>query len=260
MGGAWTAARMDAYGVFHNPAGLASLDHIQASASTVRPFGYDFSSQNTAAAGIPLPGRWGTLGAGVRGFGVEYLGETLTQENTFAIGHGVHLRRDRQSELAVGWTLDLYSLDFGRSVTGIDPGSATAFGISLGGEAVVRERTRVGLFALNLNNPRIGDLDKEELRRRVSAGVSYGPYPGVETVLEIVSELGESVQYRGGIEFELIEFAWLRAGIRTDPSVFTAGIGLRWSGILLDYGFSTGGGVLEDTHHFGVGYAQPPRR
>ena len=71
MGGAWTAVRDDAYAVFHNPASLAWSGRIQAGASTVRPFGYDFSSQSTAAAALALPGRWGGLGAGVRAFGVE---------------------------------------------------------------------------------------------------------------------------------------------------------------------------------------------
>ncbi len=260
MGGAWTALRDDAYAVFHNPASLAWAGRIQAGASTVRPFGYDFSSQSTAAGAMALPERWGGLGAGVRAFGVEYLGESLEQETTFGIAHGVHILRDRQSELAVGWAVDFYSLDFGRSVTGIDPGSATTFGLSVGAVAVVRERTRIGFHALNFNNPTIGDRDKEELRRRVAAGISYAPYPGVETVLEIANELGEAVQYRGGTEFELAEFLWARAGIKSDPSVFTAGVGLRWMGVQLDYGFSTGGGVLGETHHFGVGYAQPRAR
>jgi hypothetical protein len=260
LGGAWSALRGDAYAVFHNPAGLAWSGRVEAGASTVRPFGYDFSSQSTAAGALALPGRWGGLGVGVRAFGVEYMGETLERETTFGLAQGVHVRRDRQSELAVGWALHLYSLDFGRSVTGIDPGSATAAGISLGAVAVVRERTRLGFHALNFNNPSIGDLDKEELRRRVAAGVSYAPYPGVETVLEIANELGESVQYRGGAEFELAEFLWARAGIKSDPSVFTAGLGLRWKGLQLDYGFSTGGGVLGETHQVGVGYAQPRPR
>ena len=257
LGGAWTALRNDAYGVFHNPASLAWSGRIQAAASTVRPFGYDFSSQNTAVAAFALPGAWGGLGAGVRGFGVEYLGETLEQENTFAIAHGFELRADRQSQLAIGWAANLYHLEFGRSVTGIDPGAATAFGLSVGALAVVRERTRVGFQALNFNNPTIGDRDHEELRRHVSVGVSYAPYSGVETLLEIASGLGEAVQYRGGAEFEVAEFLSLRGGVRSNPSVFTAGIGLRWTGIQLDYGFSTGGGVLGDTHHLGIGYSLP---
>ena len=257
LGGSWAALRDDAYSVFHNPAGLAWAGRLQVGASTVRPFGYDFSQQNTAAAAFALPGRWGGLGAGARGFGVEYLGETLTRENTFGVAHGFHLRRDRQSELAIGWAVNLYSLEYGRSVTGIDPGDAMALGVSVGAMAVVRERTRVGFQALNFNNPEIGDRDQEELRRRVSVGVSYAPYAGVETVLEIANELGEAVQYRGGAEFEVAEFLLLRGGIRANPSVFTAGIGLRWTGIQLDYGFSTGGGVLEDTHHLGIGYSLP---
>jgi hypothetical protein len=260
LGGSWAALRLDAFAPFHNPAALAWTPAAAAAASYVRPFGYDFSSQNVVAAALPLPRRLGGMGLGWRSFGVEYLGERLTSESTVSLAHGFHLLADRQSELAVGWMLSAYTLDYGRSLTGIDPGRATALGVGLGAQAVVRERTRVGLQALNLNNPTIGERDKEELRRRVTVGVSYSPYPGVETVLDMDSELGEELQYRGGAEFEVAEFLRLRAGIRTAPNSFAAGFGVRHAGVSLEYGFSTGGGVLSETHQFGLAVRLPEPR
>jgi hypothetical protein len=41
--------------------------------------------------------------------------------------------------------------------------------------------------------------------------------------------------------------------VRTEPSTFTAGIGLLQGGFGFDYGFSTGG-VLGETHQFGLRY------
>ncbi len=257
LGGSWAALSADPYAAFHNPAMLAWTDRTGGMASYVRPFGYDFSSQSVVAGAVALPHGLGGVGLGVRRFGVDYLGENLTTETTVAVAHGFHLLADRQSELTVGWAFDVYGLEFGRSVTGLDPGRASSFGLGVGAAAVIRDRTRVGFSALNLNNPSIGDRDREELRRRVSVGVSYAPYPGVETVLDIASELGEEVQYRGGAEFQVGDFASLRAGIRSEPSTFGAGIGFRLRGLRLDYGFSTGGGVLGETHQFGIGYLLP---
>ena len=153
--------------------------------------------------------------------------------------------------------MNLYSLDYGTSVTGIDPGSATAVGVDVSAQVVLHERTRVGFYALNINNPSIGDVDEEELIRRVGAGVSYQPYRGVTTLLDISNELGEDVQFRGGTEFQVTDFLWLRAGLRTQPNIFTAGVGLQRFGVSVDYGFSTGGGTLDATHQFGIRYVFP---
>jgi hypothetical protein len=253
LGGASSAWLADDYAAFHNPASLAWLDGVTGAASYVRPFGFDFNSQSAAAAEFTLPGRLGGVGIGARRFGVSWLGENLTSETTVSLAHGIHLLRDSQSELAVGWVLDVYSLNYGRSVTGIDPGSATGVGVGFGATAVVRERTRVGFQGLNLNSPSLGDLDHQELRRTVAVGVSYQPYPEVETVLDITQEMGRAVQYRGGAEFSVGRLLWLRTGIHTAPNALTAGIGLLHKGIGFDYGFSTGG-VLGETHQFGLRY------
>lgn len=253
FGGSSAASLADEYAAFHNPASLAWTKGLGAAASTVRPFGFDFATQNAVAVAVALPHRLGGVSLGVRRFGVEWLGESLTGETTVALAHGFHLRRDRQSELAIGWALDVYALDFGRSVTGLDPGNANAVGVSVGATAVVRDRTRVGFQATNLNNPVIGEQDREELRRCVTVGVSYAPYPGVETVLDIAQEMGREVQYRGGAEFAVAEMLLLRAGLQTGPYVFSAGLGLHHRGLGFDYGFSMDN-LLGETHQFGIRY------
>jgi len=256
LGCAWAALTGDAWAPFHNPATLAWTGAIGGEASWVRPFGYDFVSQGAIAATLPLPRGIGGAAVGLRRFGVEYRGVDLTHETTVAVSHGFKLLSDRQSEVAVGWTLNLYALDYGTSVGGVDPGSATGLGVNVGATAVVRDRTRVGFQVTNLNTPRLGDRDKEELRRAVTVGVSYAPYPGVETVLDLAGGLDGVIQYRGGAEFQAADYLWLRAGLQTEPNTLTAGFELRWAGMRLGYGFSTGG-VLGDTHHVGIGVERP---
>jgi hypothetical protein len=257
LGGAWTAASADAFAPFHNPSALAWTRGLDAAASTVRPYGYDFASQETGSVAIGLPRALGGMALGVRRFGVDYGGETLLRETTVSIAHGVSVLSDFQSEMALGWSLNVYALDFGTSVTGLDPGSASTVGLNVGGTAVVREQTRVGFHVLNLNGPSIGSRDHEDLRRALSVGVVHSPYPGVATALDIASEAGRSVQYRGGAEFQAAGGLWLRAGIHSEPSVFTAGLGFDVRGVRIDYGFSTGG-VLAETHQFGIGFRRRP--
>jgi hypothetical protein len=253
IGGSWVALVDDPYAPLHNPAALAWAKRAVA-VSYVRPFGYGFAGQCVVTATAALPGSWGGAGLGIRHFGVEYQHESLTSETTVSFAHGFRLLADRQSELSLGWSLNYLALEYGPSVTGIDPGHASSVTLNLGGHAVIRGRTRVGFQTLNVTDATIGDFDKEPLRRGIWAGLSYAPYPGVITVLDMASELGRVVQYRGGAEFQVAEFAWLRAGVRTEPNVFTGGFGLEHRGLRLDYGFSTGGGVLAETHQIGVGF------
>jgi hypothetical protein len=265
LGASTSAIRMDEYAAFHNPATLAWVTRPGGAGSFVRPFGYDFSSQSAIAGSTALPKGLGGVAIGIRHFGVDYLGTSLTSENTFSLAHGFQLLRDNQSELAVGWALSVYSLSYGLSTeiqqgsgtVRIDPGTATTLGFNVGAVAVVRDRTRIGFQAVNLNNPRIGNVDHEDLPCRVSVGVSYMAYAGVETVFDIANELGAPIQYRGGAEFEVGKVLLLRVGVHSEPSVLTAGFGIRHAGLSIDYGMATGGGVLPETHHIGIGYTLP---
>jgi len=256
MGTAYVATDLDAWAAYHNPASLAWADEIRAAAAYVRPFGFDFSSQSTAAAVTGI-GRFGGIAMAVRHFGVEFGGEDLTRENTFTLAHGFKLLEDVQSTVSFGWALNVYNLSFGSTVGGIDPGSATVVGLDVAAQAVVQERTRIGFYATNVNNPRIGDVDKEELIRRVGVGAAYTPYRGVTTMFDISDQQGDPVQFRGGAEFAIDEYFLLRGGLHTNPDVFTFGAGFRWRGLNIDYGFSSSGGVLENTHQFGIEYVFP---
>jgi hypothetical protein len=256
MGKAFVALELDAWAPYHNQAALAWAGPFEIAGSYVQPFGTNFSRQSvfTGVVGI---GRFGGLGVGLRRFDVDFRGEDLTGETTVTLAHGFKFFEDLQSTVTAGWALNVYSLDYGVSVDDVDPGSATTVGLDVSAQALVQRRTRVGFYAMNINNPKIGKVDKEELIRRIGAGISYAPYRGVITLFDIVSEQGHQPQFRGGVEFKIVDFLLLRGGLHTNPSVFTFGAGFNWRGLRVDYGFSSGGGVLDSSHQFGIEYAFP---
>jgi hypothetical protein len=260
MGGAFNGLQADVYAPLHNAASLGYLEKFDIAGSFQKPFGLDYSSQGVITGGGMLPGKWGGIGVAIRRFAVDFQGEDLTGETTVALGYGVRILQDLQSELSLGITANWYSLSYGLAHDDTDPGSAGAIAVDLSAMGVIAERTTVGFFAQNVTNTRIGSLDKEELRRRVGVGVGYRPYRGVQTLLDIFTEQGEDVQYRGGAEFQAMDFLWLRGGVRTGPNVVTAGVGFDVRGIRLDYAFSSGGGVLDSTHHIGLAYSPPDGR
>ncbi len=252
MGGAYTAMGGGHLALFHNPAGLETTTELNLGVSYVQPYSTSFLKMTAAGVAGRLPGKWGSLGVGFRHLGTDYQDVSLETENTFSLGHAFQLYEDISSTLAIGYNVNVFSLEYGPSVTGLDPGSATSFGVDFGARVTMRNRTAVGFMVQNINNPTIGDVDVEELPRRVTGGVAYFPYAGVVTTLDMDAMLGEKTRFRGGSQFDLTDYGRLRFGIATDPNIFSAGIGVHYKGVSFDYGFSSGPGPLDESHQIGV--------
>ncbi|HOX25874.1 MAG TPA: hypothetical protein PLL30_10105 [Candidatus Krumholzibacteria bacterium] len=235
-----------------NPAGLAVAPAGGAvGLSYVQPYGLDFNRLYFLGGAHRLPGGAGSLGFGFRQFKVEYEDVDLQTESTFSFSHGLYLYQDLHSSVAAGYGLSVYRLEFGETVTGFDPGDDTVVGVDVGLMATLHDRTQIGVLVHNLNAPKIGQ-DEEEIPQRLHAGVAYAPYPGVTTTFELETLQDEPVQWHGGLELEVVTGFALRAGVVTEPNKLTAGFGYSLRGWALNYGFSTGGGVLDTTHQFGV--------
>lgn len=254
MGEAGVSVIDPAYAAMVNPAQLASVTRGVGAASYVRPFGADFTNFYYLGAAIPVSAKFGNIGVGVTEFSVDLDGTKLLRETRIALGHAVNLFSDMHSTVDFGYSLNMYRAEFGETVSGDDPGSDMSFGLDLGLMATLHKRTRLGFQIYNINNPDIG-LDGEELGRRLVAGISYEPYDGVTTTFEFDNELGEELQYHGGVGMTVVEGFQLRAGILTNPNKLTGGFGYTIKDFSLDYGFSSGGGTLDSTHQFGVKFA-----
>ncbi len=252
----------DAFAPYFNPAGLALLSGPAVTASYVRPYGVSFLDLGYVGGALPLGGRSGTLGFGLRRLATEFGDVQLERETTATLAYGLKLYEDMHSAIRIGAALNAYNLKFGATVGdgsadfvgSQDPGSDTVVGADAGLLITLHERTRLGVFVKNLNNPQIG-LDKEEIGQRVHGGLAYEPYDGVWTSFEFENLLGRDVIYHGGVEVALDYGLAARLGVLTNPNKVTAGFGYRFHGVSVDYGFSTGGGVLDGSHQFGLSYA-----
>jgi hypothetical protein len=258
MGEATIATTNDAWAFYYNPAMLSLVPVAQAELTTVTPNGLGFNRLSSAGVSAPLPGGAGALAFGWRRYAVEFDDVKLTSENTLSVGHGFRIFGDASTSAYMGWTLNFFNAEFSRTIgaagdgtDGIEPGNAWAVGLDVGGLVKIYERTRLGFFTRNLNSPTIGD-DSEELSRQVGVGIAYEPYPGVTSAFDLRSTLGEQFRFCGGIEFNVVPALDLRVGVETEPNKVTGGFGIHLPVLTLDYGFSTGGGVLDASHHFGV--------
>ena len=260
MGDAFVAVDGDAWSFYHNPAMIPWITNPEIAAAGTEPNNGTYNTLATLGGVVPLQGGWGGLAFGLRRFGIDYRETSLLTEYTLSVSQGIQLFKDDASGAAFGWTLNFFNLDLGQSIglagdgsNGIDPGNAWAVGLDLAGVVEVWDRTKVGFVAKNINSPTIGD-ENEELLQQLTVGVSYQPYEAVTTALDIRNRPGEEFRVHAGAEFGVLEVLDLRAGMESDPNKLTAGFGVHFKGATLDYAFSTGGGILESTHQFGLSY------
>jgi hypothetical protein len=253
MGGAFVAVSDDETAIFTNPAGLAEQEAIGVYGSYVDLFGYTSYFNLGSVSGF-IPTSRGNVGFGVRMFSVEQNQVDLEKEYTISVGQGFTLMKDIHSSLAFGYAANLYGLSFeAPSVSGEDLGSANTVGVDVGVLGTLRGRTRFGFFMKNINNPKLGDPDTEDLPQWFTAGVAYNPYGGVTTSLELQKQDNEDLRACFGVETELSDMVSVRGGLQNNPNRVSVGFGAKWQSVRVDYSY-TSHATLPGSHHFGLGY------
>jgi len=258
LGGAFTALSDDATGIFYNPAGLRFAGN-NINLSYTERFGFDFSEMGAAAMSMDLPKKFGVLGFGMMSHSVEYKDVDLMSELQISLAHSFTIMEDIHSSLHFGYAANVYNLGFGEYVdeademNNVDFGEQTTFGLNIGAMAILRERTRLAFTASNINNPKFGKSNEEDIPRKLAVAVAYEPYQGICTTLELKKGVGEDTQVRAGTEVEVHKYFTMRVGVGNNPSRYSMGFKVQAYNVVIDYAFNTHA-VLDMTHQFGIGY------
>ena len=246
LGGAYTGVADDVNSLFFNPAGLIDVDY-EAQAGFSRLYDQKFSEFKTAAVGIKLPKKLGTVAFGARLFDVDFEDENLMSEQIWSAGHSFNLQSDIHSQISVGYALNYYRLDFDEEETD------DAFGLDLGATAILHQRTRLGFSVKNINQAVMGDTNQNELPSHLSLGLSYVPYNQVITTIEVKKDFAKETEFMGGVEVRMLEPFTIRFGVHSNPATWNAGVGFDLKGINLDLSYSTHA-VLGGTLYGNLGY------
>lgn len=252
MGGAFYSTSNDQMAVFYNPAGLSLAGNGIASSYT-KLYGNDFQELTTLAFSYDLPKKLGIIGLGIESMDVDYLDVNLMSEKVYNLTHSFTLLKDIHSEIYVGYSFNLYTLDMDTF------GNETNMGINLGVLAILHQRTRLAFTISNLNDPDFGEENDAELAQKMAIGIAYEPYPNVTTAVELKKTYGlggvegEKTEIHAGTEFKVHDLLTLRAGVRNQPASYSMGAGIHAYGLQIDYGYSTHS-VLNGTHHIGLSY------
>lgn len=218
LGRATTAVGGDVWGVA-NPAAWAALRQSAAAAFVSQAFG--MAELRLGAAAVAHPTRFGVAAASGRTYGFDDFRETI-----LALGFGRAIAVSPTREVHAGVALRY------TSVTIPDFGSAGAVGLSLGVLVELIPGLDFGALAHNLNRPALSELDP--LETRLDAGVSFRAHPRGLVVVAASKDLDFPLSLRGGVEVQPVDVLHLRAGFTTEPTRFSAGIGVAIGNLRAD--------------------------
>lgn len=231
MGGPWAAG----FGISTGGAGLTQLAGARLAVSYSELYGLD--ELRLVAVSYGGPGPTGRMGAGFRSFGAETYREDLIWVGT---GWMIGRRAAAGGSLKV---LHLVIAGYGEDVTlGADVGMLVW--------PVADSGFALGLLVENANGPTIG-CSEEPLPTATHVGCRWQATPQLVLAGEIFQEGIFDPQYRVGQEIVLSRLLTLRAGVRTDPASFSAGVSVGSERIAFDYAWRTHP-LLGATHMAGM--------
>ena len=218
---------------FYNPANVVRNSETCFFFSCMQPYGLkELSSQLLASL---VHTAYGNLV-----FAVSHFGNVLYHESTLAAGTGCSLF----NRLDCGILLRLERLDISKY------GSASAASSDAGCILRLGETVVLGAAASNIGCTKIG-RNRENLSRRIRAGIGWKPDEAVLCLAEIEKEASFPCEVKAGIEFKCLPALIIRSGFENRPSFFSCGFGLIWKDVSLDYGMSIHP-VLGTTHAVSV--------
>lgn len=222
LGGAFTSLANNSNAVYYNPAGISQLPFREISIFySPAPFG--LKELANGSINYVEPTKYGAFGLSAKSYGFE-----LYKEITATLSYANNYKK----KIYYGANFNYYNLKIQNY------GSDATFGIDIGVLAYLTDFLRWGFSAYNLNRPSIGTQnDKLPQVYRTGLSVQLPSRNDVNFILDFEKDTRYTATVKAGIEYTLYNMVDLRAGIGTEPTKFSAGIGFYYSMFEIDYGF-----------------------
>lgn len=258
MGGAGTAGTDGTEAWWYNPAAPAASSGFSAITSMRR----HIADAQMGFASVSVPTPWGAPSLGVTAL------RTGDIPRYDALGQDAGTMELQDGSARFGWAVAFGPLSAGAAVTCLQEdfgdvrrtGAGGDFGLLL----AVHPDIDLGLSALHFGRT----VDGYPLPAEIRLGGCFRPLPGLGLAADLASPRDREPYLAAGAEWYPVEAAALRLGFRTGPAAnwqlgpwafFSAGAGLNWNGLSLDYAFEPAG-ALGSAHHLALSYHffQPP--
>jgi hypothetical protein len=210
----------DVFSVFNNPAGPSQLKWREIGIFySPSPFGLKQLANGYAAYNEPFS--FGSVTIGGMSYGFD-----LYKESKIILGfsHGFSGR------FFAGITITYHTFSIKNY------GSASAFYINAGGLAYLTKKLRWGFYITNINRATVSTSDNQ-IPMILSTGFSYNVIDDMSFNFSFEKDVQYAPELHFGIDYQIINNLSLRSGFSTNPSDFSAGIGLNFPYFELNYAF-----------------------
>jgi hypothetical protein len=151
----------------------------------------------------------------------------LYRENNFIVSYGNSYKK----KIYYGANINLYNLHIQNY------NNATAFGFDIGAMAYITRFLQWGFIGKNITGTKIGE-SKEKIAQVYRTGFTFQPEDKIRVIGEVEKDVRYPLSVRGGLEYSVIDFLDLRFGVGSQPTIFSAGIGLNYNLFSFDYAFT----------------------
>ena len=241
---------------YTNPAVLALQEENLINLTANMPYiNYDFFKAGNLY-GTYKTEEFGRVALTLDFFQVKNQNKILMAEHNYIISHAFQLMKDISTSLQFGYNLRVFYLEFNQFEGGLGTQSTTKFLIDLAFHSEIYDRIYIGAFIKNIGNSKVGVNSDHELLRELQVGLSYEPYDGLRTSIDMSKEVDNEPRYHFAAEMNVYNESNtrfdLRLGTVSNPNQIAAGFALRVENLQLDYGFLSH--IIDNSQSFSLIY------
>ncbi len=209
---------IDIWSIYHNQAGLGYLENM--SVGVFHQSGF-IKEQNLQGISFALPTKTGTIGASYSYYGYSQYNEMQA---------GLAFGRTFSKYFAIGLQLNYLHTHIAGNY-----GSANSVNFEVGIISQPIDNLLIGAHVYNPSRSKMGD---EYIPTIFNLGLSYWFSDKVLFGIGTEKDLNHDAIFKAGIDYKLVEFVSLQAGISTNPAKYSFGIGFHYININAHVGFS----------------------
>ncbi len=208
----------DVFAIFNNPAGLTQMNWREIGVFySPAPFGLKELANGFIAYNEPLS--FGSISFGAMTYGFD-----LYKENKILLGYSGKF----SDNFFVGFAFNYHSVSIKNY------GNKSVFYFNLGGLTYITPDIRWGFFVYNINRASFVDED-DQIPAVFNTGLSYNIIPDLSLNAALEKDVRYAASLRFGIDYYIVDNLAIRTGFSNEPPAFTAGIGIHYTYINLDY-------------------------
>jgi hypothetical protein len=212
----------DPWSVQNNQAGLGYLNKISAGLYYENRF--LLNELSTKAAVFVLPTQSGVFGVNMSYFGYENYNETKV---------GLAYGKSFGEKISAGIQLDYLSTHIAENY-----GNKSGVTFEVGVLSKLSKSLSIGAHVFNPIRIKLADYNDERIPTILKLGLMYNFSDKVIVIAEAEKNISYKAVFKGGIEYHIIKEIYLRAGMSTNPTLNTFGIGFEFKKLKIDFASS----------------------